>query len=130
MQRRVDVEQKIAAAEGLEDLSAALEQILLGGYSIWDDGSLYEIKQLVTWLTNALRVEIRMREHSPPHFHVVGGGVDASFAIADCEPLSGKVGSRELRLIKWFHARSKSKLVSIWNATRPSDCPVGTIHDS
>ncbi|GGI53299.1 DUF4160 domain-containing protein [Oxalicibacterium solurbis] len=120
------IEQKILETQSLEEATAALEHLLSGGYSVTPDGQIYYIRQLVAQV-KGLRIEIFSREHPPPHFHVSGGGIDATFSIADCSLQEGKIGGRERALIEWWFERSRPILVSAWNATRPSDCPVGPI---
>ncbi|MBI1175768.1 MAG: DUF4160 domain-containing protein [Sideroxydans sp.] len=78
--------------------------------------------------THGLRIEIRIDEHPPPHFHVVCQGEDASFSILD-----GRRLSRNRGLEKWDgHVRDwwtahQSVLIERWNASRPTGCPVGPI---
>lgn len=76
-----------------------------------------------------LVIEIYSDEHPPPHFHVACGAGKASFRISDGSPLHGDLG-REERTIRRWHARNKPKLVAKWNASRPSDCPVGPYRDA
>ncbi len=120
------IEKKAIEADGLEEMAEALYFLLNSGFSVWEDGSLYSIKQLVAIHKN-LKIEIRPKEHPPPHFHVKCANLNASFAIESCELLSGDIGGRNVALIQWWHKRSKDNLVEIWNETRPSDCPVGPI---
>lgn len=121
-----EFEAAINDSRTLEDLTVVLGALLSGGYSVWEDGSLYHIRQLVAKV-NGLRIEVYAKEHAPPHFHVSGGDIDASFAIADGTFLNGKIGRREQELLKWWYACSREKLIEVWNETRPSDCPVGPI---
>ncbi len=118
------IEKKLAEASSLEDLAEVLKLLLGEGIAVWEDGSLYYIRQLVARI-NGLRIEIFAREHAPPHFHVHGGGVDAIFSLESCEHLQGTVGRREKALIEWWYLRSRERLIQTWNSTRPSDCPVG-----
>jgi hypothetical protein len=74
-----------------------------------------------------LQIHVYANEHAPPHFHVKGADVDASFTILDCTFLQGNIDGREQNLVKWWYERIKPQLVATWNATRPSDCPVGPI---
>ncbi len=120
------IEKRIHEAEDLEAMAKVLSSLLSGGYSVWTDGSLYSIRQLVA-VHKGLKIEIRPKEHSPPHFHVKCGGLSASFSIESCELLQGDIDRRNISLIEWWHQRSKDKLVKIWNETRPSDCPAGPI---
>ena len=118
------IEERISQASTLEELTQILYILLNGNFAVWDDGSLYSIRQLVAQFSG-LKIEIYSKEHPPPHFHVKGGDVDAVFSISDCELIEGRLDGRRRNLIKWWHAKSKDKLVEIWNETRPYGCPVG-----
>ncbi len=121
-----ELKQQIEDAEDLEQLAKPLEELLSGPYNVWPDGRLVCIKVLVETV-NGLKIEIRHREHAPPHFHVKGSSLEAAFSIESGALLSGNVTHRHLSLIEWWYERSKGKLINIWNNTRPSDCPVGPI---
>ena len=116
----------IRAGSTVEELAESLEHLLGGGFGVWTDGQLYEIRQLVDRV-KGLRIEIFPNEHPPPHFHVRYGSVNASFAIADGRLLHGEIGGRDEQLVRWWHKHSRAQLIKVWNATRPSDCPVGPI---
>lgn len=118
------IEKKIVDSENLDELAKCLFILLNGNFAVWTDGALYNIKQLVS-IHNGLRIEIYPDEHPPPHFHVKGGDINASFSIADCELIAGKVDGRRRALIEWWHKRGKNKLIEVWNDTRPSECSVG-----
>ncbi|WP_078118529.1 DUF4160 domain-containing protein [Thiosocius teredinicola] len=118
------IEKKLAEAISLEEIAEVLKLLLGGGYSIGEDGSLYYIRQLVAQV-KGLKIEVFAKEHAPPHFHVRGGGVNASFSLESCEHLQGNVGRREKALIEWWYQRSREQLIHAWNSTRPTDCPVG-----
>jgi len=77
-----------------------------------------------------LSIEIRVREHPPPHFHVTYQGEDASFAIITCQRLVGVKGLEgyERTIHQWWK-RNRGQLVEEWNKSRPSDCPVGPIQE-
>ena len=127
-QRSLDevVEQAITGSQSLEQLGGCLLQLLEGGFSVWEDGTLLEIRALVDQV-GGLRIVIHTREHGPPHFHVIASGINASFAIDDCHLLAGDIDGRRLSLVRYWHAHARPKLVKKWNETRPSDCPVGPI---
>jgi len=74
-----------------------------------------------------LRIEIRLNEHSPPHFHVCGDGIDASFSIEDGSLIAGHLRPKHNSLVRSWYKRSKPKLIEVWNSTRPGDCSVGPI---
>ena len=120
------IAQRIQAAESLEALGEILRNLLNEGFSVFADGTLLSTRQRVTQL-QGLVLEIYPREHPPPHFHVRGGDVDASFSILDCSLLQGQITRGDLELIQLWHAHSRGRLIEVWNATRPSDCPVGPI---
>lgn len=116
----------IAGSETLEQAAACLLRLFAGGYSVWSDGTLLETRALVQAL-GRLNIVIHTREHGPPHFHVIAGGIDASFAIEDCALLNGRISGKDQGIVRYWHARSRPLLVKTWNKTRPSDCPVGPI---
>jgi hypothetical protein len=120
----VSIEQRTERVTTVEEAATILEELLGGGYSIWDDGSLYFIKQLVAKVNN-LRIEVFPDEHPPPHFHVVYPGVNASFALSNCSLLKGHIGNRERGLVKWWYDRSRALVIKAWNESRPTDCQVG-----
>lgn len=120
------IENKVKSANGLDELAETLYGLLNGNLAVWEDGSLYSIRQLVD-IQKGLKMEIYPNEHPPPHFHVKGGGISVSFSIKDCELLEGKLDGRHTALVKWWHERTKDKLIEIWNNTRPTNCPVGPI---
>jgi len=121
-----EIENRVVNAKSLTESTEILETLLSGGFSVWEDGSLYEIRQLVERV-HGLRIEVFPREHAPPHFHISGGGIDATFSITNCEHLYGKIGRREKALVEWWYGRSRETLITAWNESRPSDCPVGPI---
>jgi hypothetical protein len=121
-----ELERLLREATSLQQTAAVLSELLTGGYSIWTDGSLYFIKQLVARV-KGIEIHVYSNEHAPPHFHVKSADLDASFAIADCAYLTGNIDGREQRLVRWWYERSRPLLVAAWNASRPTDCPVGPI---
>lgn len=108
-----ELEKEINDAANIEDALPALECLLSNGYSVWTDGSLYFIKELVGRV-NGLSLYIYPNDHPPPHFHIRGGGLDASFCIEDCRLLRGRIDPRRQALIKWWHQRAKDKLEATW----------------
>ena len=120
------LERSLVEAESLEVAAVALNELLTGGYAVWTDGRLYNIKQLVARV-GGLKIHIYADEHPPPHFHVESPNIDATFTIDNCTFLRGNIDGREQRLVKWWYDRARPQLVVSWNATRPTDCPVGPI---
>jgi hypothetical protein len=117
------LDQQCRDAVGLDESIAVLMRLLSDGYAVWDDGSLYSVKQLVANI-KGLKIEVFSREHSPPHFHVSGNEIDAIFSISECLHLNGKVSCREKRLIEWWYQRSRDHLITAWNQGSPDDCNV------
>jgi len=122
------IEHEVQSAASLEQATAALDKLLSSGLSVWQDGTLYYTKQLVARV-HGLKIEIFAREHPPPHFHVSGAGIDATFSLADCSRLHGTISGREEQLVRWWYARSRTVLVRAWNQTRPTGCPVGPLEE-
>ena len=118
------IERSIQQAENLDGLAKTLWVLMTGEYSVWEDGTLLRIRQLVGRI-NGLRIVINANEHPPPHFHVTGGGINASFTIEDCALLAGELDGRRINLVKWWHARAQQNLIAVWNQTRPEGCSVG-----
>ena len=78
-----EIECRASNAKSLEDNAEVLEMLLPGEFSVWEDSSFYKIKHLVARV-NRLCIEVFSREQLPPHFHISGGGIDATFSIAEC----------------------------------------------
>lgn len=116
---------KISAARNLDELAATLEHLLSSGMVMFD-GQLIFTRKLVARV-QGVRIAINPREHAPPHFHILAPGLNASFTIDSCSLLAGEISANHQRLVeKWFMS-ARPLLVREWNATRPSDCPVGPI---
>ena len=116
---------RLAAACSLDELADPLEHLLTGSYAVFR-GRLRHIRVRVDQ-TCGLRIEVYPNEHPPPHFHVRGPGINASFTVEDCVHLSGDIDGRKRELIEWWHVRARDRLIAVWNRTRPTDCPVGAI---
>ena len=120
---------RLRHSQTLEDAAAVLYQLLTGGYAVWEDGRLYYAKALVA-VVGPLRIEVRLREHAPPHFHAAVDDRNASFTIRDCTYLNGSITSRDRHLVEyWYRNGGRRLVVESWNTTRPTDCPVGPIED-
>lgn len=77
-----------------------------------------------------IKIEIRHREHPPPHFHVIIDNENCSFDIITGNRLKGSFTQKKYykRIDKWF-IKNRKILIRFWNETRPSDCPVGLISE-
>ncbi|MGH8194065.1 MAG: DUF4160 domain-containing protein [Woeseiaceae bacterium] len=120
------LEDRTRELRSLDEAAEIRSELLTGGYSVWTNGSLYEIKQLVARV-KGLKIHVYADEHPPPHFHVKSADVDAVFTIDDCTFIRGNIDGRERNLVYWWYQHARAQLVATWNATRPSDCPVGPI---
>lgn len=79
-------------------------------------------------MLDGLRVVMFFDEHPPPHFAVTCDGRTVSFAITTGKRLPNNRGlERHERKIRTWWKRNKSRLVEIWNGSRPADCTVGPI---
>lgn len=76
---------------------------------------------------NGLKIEIFSKEHPPPHFRVTYGGETNNFRIDTCEPMNGISLKKWFKTIKEWHSENRAALISTWNSTRPTGCPVGKI---
>ncbi|MGE4295787.1 MAG: DUF4160 domain-containing protein [Campylobacterales bacterium] len=111
----------------LEEFGQHLTDMLNSGMHI-QNGQMASEKETVEKLER-FRIEVRIREHTPPHFHAVSGKDSASFRIDNGELLeSSGLKPKEIRKIKDWFMSSKDTLIEVWNKTRPDDCPVGKIH--
>lgn len=54
------LENAVKSANTLEESTSALAQLLSSGVAVWEDGSLYSVKQLVGSV-NGLKIEIFAR---------------------------------------------------------------------
>jgi hypothetical protein len=122
----------VQEAQTIEDLAKSLELLLNSGCTVWVEPSgeqkLLYTRALVERI-NGLKIEIYPVEHVPPHFHVKSADIDAAFTIRDCALLKGTIDGKTQRLIVYWHSVSRQKLVEVWNRTRPTNCPVGPIHE-
>ena len=128
MNQYEEIENRALNAKTLDDSAEVLFFLLSRGFSVWTDGRLYNIKQLVARV-DGIKIEVFAREHPPPHFHIEGGGIDATFSIRDCSLIDGRINGRERALVEWWYKRSRSVLVKAWNNSRPANCPVGPIEE-
>ena len=127
------LKRRLERVHTVEDLAAHLEQFLNSGCDVGTDEqtgeqTLIETRALVEH-THGLAIHIYPREHPPPHFHVTGPGQNITFSILDCSLLNGSADGKTRRLITFWYRSARAKLIKIWNETRPTDCPVGSIRD-
>ncbi len=96
------VDRRLAESQTLDDVALVLYQLLTGGYSVSLHGTLYYARPLVA-VVGGLRVDVCIKEHTPPHFHLSASQVNASFAIDDCAFLHGDLPPGALQMIeRWY----------------------------
>lgn len=123
-----ELEERAHNASSLEEAAEVLTALLTGSYYVRTDGTLLEKKQRVDRI-GKFSVHVRSNEHPPPHFHVIGADVNASFTLDDCTFMKGNLSDAEQKLVKKWFEMSRRVVVDAWNATRPSNCPVGPVED-
>ncbi len=77
-----------------------------------------KIKERLATIRN-MQITIYSNDHYPPHFHVKSKDrkIDAKFKIENCEFISGKIESKDLKRLNAFFNDMKTKIVMdmIWN---------------
>ncbi|KAB7764003.1 MULTISPECIES: DUF4160 domain-containing protein [unclassified Xanthomonas] len=110
----------------LQELAESLERDFQQGYVIeeTEKGTLRISFEHAVGRLGKLKFEVFSKEHAPPHFRVTYGDESANFSIRDCTKLNGGLNQYEKNIAIW-HRENKQAIIDRWNATRPSDCPVG-----
>ena len=113
MRSIAELEEALKDATSVQDTLVVLEALFSGGYNVLPSGELYYIKELVARV-NGLRIYVYANDHPPPHFHVLGGGIDATFRIDDCTRMAGDIDPRRQGLLRWWHSKAHQHLVDAW----------------
>ncbi len=112
----------------VDDFEIHLSQFVMAG-AYFFEGQVVEVRQLVEKM-GAIKIEIYPNEHTPPHFHIKSNGMNASFAIDDCRVLENSgFSTKVIKSIQDWFEHSKSRLIEVWNQTRPDDCIVGRLNE-
>ncbi len=70
---------------------------------------------------DAFRIELRSRDHAPPHFHVVGPDCHALIAIRDLQVLRGTITRKVLaEVVAWADGR-RDELMTEWRRLNERD---------
>jgi len=88
---------------------------------IWEDGSVYEIRQFVYGESN-WSIQI-YADHNPPHFHVKSPNIDACLTISDGELLRGGIDSATHKKIRYWldQFNGRNQIVKCWNKFNPDN---------
>jgi len=106
----------------VKDLEACLNM----GPIITEDGRR-RIDEVLVDRVGKFRIMIQSKEHPPPHFHVDYNMESNCFRIDDGRPMfTNGLNNYFLNINKWY-TKNREKLITAWNDSRPTDCPVGKI---
>lgn len=104
--------------ETLNQLAHELQEMLLKEKSQSDDAFQALLEKMLR-VGNGVKIQIRPRDHNPPHFHVEAGSKSASFDIQSGKLKQGSLGHAANRIVQQYYQQNQSKLMNIWNNTRP-----------
>lgn len=102
----------------IEDFEDHLAAVLNSGICVFFDGGepLLLSGKAPAGIVSGLRI-IGPKDQAPSRFHVLGPGIDASFATVDGTFLAGESNRRRIDLIRYWYQNAKPHLDRIWNAT-------------
>lgn len=125
---RLDRLPELSSFEAFEE---HLATVLNSGVCVFFDGAepLLLAGQSTAGAVSGLRIVIGLDERGASRFHVLGPGVDASFAMADGAFLAGESDRRRTDLIRYWYQHAKPHLIKVWNDSRSFQPPVGP-HDA
>jgi hypothetical protein len=118
---------QLAGFDRIEDFEDHLQKALASGACVFFDGEkpLLLSGRPIADFAQGLHIEIRSTAHAPETFHVLGPGMDASFALGDGTFLAGESNRRRIDLIRYWYGHAKPHLIRIWHATRSPRGPMG-----
>jgi len=110
---------RLSGLSRIEDFEDHLATALNSGVCVFFDGAetLLLSGKAPAGTVNGLRIKIGPEDQAPSRFHVLGPGVDASFATADGTFLAGESNRRRIDLIRYWYQNAKPHLARIWNDT-------------
>ena len=59
-------------------------------------------------------MQLRNKEHNPPHIHAINGDEEATFYIESGEIYQGEFPKNGEKLVKQFIKQNKAKLLEMW----------------
>lgn len=112
-----------------DEIVDALRQSFCNGPIVLSDGKeLHFLVEEEVGKFKGLTAHIYGREHPPPHVCISYQGQSTNFGIESGDRLPNNKGlERYDRNIRKWIAENRDHLIARWNATRPTDCPVGPI---
>jgi hypothetical protein len=112
--------QQLADFSRLEAFEHHLAAALSSGIRVFFDGGepLLLSGEAPAVPEGNLRIVIGLDEGGASRFHVLGPGLDASFAMADGSFLAGDADRRRIDLIRYWYRHAKPHLIRTWNDTR------------
>lgn len=110
---------KEESSELLNELASKLANLLR------DDSSTKEMLEFKVGFVKGSKIEIRPRDHNPPHFHVDYAGKQASYSIETGELLRGRLPNSANKAVKNWYSDNKNGLADLWNNSRPGQGYIG-----
>lgn len=65
------------------------------------------------------RIELREKDHLPPHVHLTGGGVDVLISLETCEAMLGRAPSVVLKEALAWVREHRDELLEEWQKWHP-----------
>lgn len=65
------------------------------------------------------RIQLREKDHPPPHVHLTGGGVDVMLSLETLEVMMGKVPSLIIKEAQAWVAAHQTQLLEDWKRCYP-----------
>ena len=62
-----------------------------------------------------IRIYINFKDHMPPHFHAEYAGEEVVILINEIEPLTGKIPSKQQKMLLGWAAFHQDELLENWN---------------
>lgn len=113
----------------IEEFEEHLATTLASGVCVFFDGTepLLLSGQAPAGTLGGLRIVIGPDDLGASRFHILGPGVDASFAMADGAFLAGEADRRRTALIRYWYRHAQPHLIRVWNGTRSLQLPANPI---
>ncbi|MGA8138855.1 MAG: DUF4160 domain-containing protein [Pseudomonas gingeri] len=70
-------------------------------------------------LRDKYRIELREKDHLPPHVHLTGGGVDVLISLETAEAMMGKAPATVLKEALTWVRDNRTELLEEWKKWHP-----------